>query len=62
MVEDRWASRSRADDGDVRVVAGVSSRMLDRIRGGGGDVGIDVGIDVVNDIAAESVARDDGSR
>jgi len=34
--------------------------MLDRIRGGGG--GIDVGIDVVNDIAAESVARDDGSR
>jgi hypothetical protein len=37
--------------------------MLYRIRGGGGDVGIDVvGIDVVNDIAAESVARDDGSR
>ena len=60
MVEDRWASRSRADDGDFR----VSSRMLDRIRGGGDDVvGIDVvGIDVVNDIAAESVARDDGSR
>ena len=60
MVEDRWAWRSRADDGEFRVVAGVSSRMLDRIRGGGG--GIDVGIDVVNDIAAESVARDDGSR
>jgi len=36
--------------------------MLDRIRGGVDDVGIDVGIDVVNDIAAESVARDDGSR
>ena len=62
MVEDRWAWRSRADDGEFRVVAGVSSRMLDRIRGGGDDDGIDVGIDVVNDIAAESVARDDGSR
>jgi len=61
VVEDRWAWRSRADDGEFRVVAGVSSRMLDRIRGGD-DVGIDVGIDVVNDIAAESVARDDGSR
>jgi len=61
VVEDRWASRSRADDGDCRVVAGVSSRMLDRIRGGGDDVVV-VGIDVVNDIAAESVARDDGSR
>jgi len=60
VVEDRWASRSRADDGDFRVVAGVSSRMLDRIRGG--DDVVVVGIDVVNDIAAESVARDDGSR
>ena len=60
MVEDRWAWRSRADDGDFRVVAGVSSRMLDRIRGG--DDVVVVGIDVVNDIAAESVARDDGSR
>ena len=60
MVEDRWAWRSRADDGEFRVVAGVSSRMLDRIRGG--DDVVVVGIDVVNDIAAESVARDDGSR
>jgi len=34
--------------------------MLDRIRGG--DDVVVVGIDVVNDIAAESVARDDGSR
>jgi len=60
VVEDRWAWRSRADDGEFRVVAGVSSRMLDRIRGG--DDVVVVGIDVVNDIAAESVARDDGSR
>jgi hypothetical protein len=58
VVEDPGAWRSRAGDGDFRVVAGVSSRMLDRIRG---VVVVVVGIDV-NDIAAESVARDDGSR